>query len=445
MNKTQLTDLYQLTMLAGYFDNQKDETATFELFIRNLPKDWGYFIASGINEAIDYATSIKFEKEDLEYLSSQNLFNQSFIEHLKDFRFTGDIYSVREGTPITANMPLMRITAKRSEAQFLETTLLNIINFQTMIASKASRIVNTASPSKVVDFGLRRAQGEDAALKGARACYIAGCAATSNVLAGQLYKIPISGTMAHSFVMSFPTELEAFQSYTKTFPNNATLLIDTYNTIEGAKNAVIAAKELEKQNKKLVAVRIDSGNLAESTKAVRNILDQNNLQYVKIFVSNDLNEYKIQALKQANAPIDGYGVGTEMITAKPIAAISGVYKLVEDNAGPKIKLSNAKRTYPGAKQVYRISDENGNYYHDVLALESEVLEGKPLLEKVIEHGKRISEAQSLGQIRKYSLEEIAKLPAHAKQLIANPLELRTSEALDTLVENLSEKYGNKKQ
>jgi nicotinate phosphoribosyltransferase len=262
----------------------------------------------------------------------------------------------------------MTVKAKRTQSQFLETTLLNTINFQTMIASKASRIVNAARGAKIVEFGLRRAQEEDAAMKGARATYLAGCVATSNVKAGKVYGIPISGTHAHSFVMSFENEIDAFRAYVKTFPNNATLLIDTYDTIEGARNAAIIGKELETKGKKLGSVRLDSGDMTELSKQVRNILDDAGLNYVKIFASNDLNEYKIDEMIKNGARIDAYGVGTEMITAKPIAAISGVYKITEDNNGAKIKLSPGKKTYPGEKQVYRVTGTDGIYQHNVLAL-----------------------------------------------------------------------------
>ncbi len=453
-NKTMLTDLYQLTMNAAYFENKKDDIATFDLFIRKLPEDWSYFIACGVEDAIDYATSIKFEDEDIEYLRSQGLFKEDYLQFLKNFKFEGEIYAVSEGTPVAPNTPILRVTAKRTQAQLLETTLLNIINFQTMIATKARRVVMAAGRADVIDFGLRRAQGEDAALKGARAAYIAGAIATSNVKAGKEYGIPIAGTHAHSFVMSFPTELDAFRAYVKTFPENATLLIDTYDTENGARNAAIIAKELETKGKKLGAVRLDSGDLCDLSKKVREILDKQDLQYVKIFASNDLNEYKIKDLRKSGAKIDGFGVGTEMITAKPVAAISGVYKLVEDNDGPKIKLSEDKRSYPGKKQVYRFWEIATNYYHggkyilyDLLALEGERIElGKmiirpgvadgiytqaiPLLEQVIKEGRRIRKKPTLEEIR-----ENARIDG------GHPMKI--SEGLQKLVDDLTEKYGGR--
>ena len=436
-----LTDLYQLTMNAGYFARDKNDNATFDLFIRKLPQDWGFFIANGIEDAIDYATNIGFSEDDLEYLREQGLFEEDYLTKLKDFKFTGEIYADKEGTPIAPNTPMLRITGPRMEAQLLETMLLNTINFQTMVATKANRVVQSAGDANVVDFGLRRGQEKDAALKGARAAFIGGAVATSNVLAGKEYNIPITGTQAHSFVMSFLNELEAFRTYSQVFPNNSTLLIDTYDTIQGAKNAAIIGKELEVQGKKLKAVRLDSGDLAELSKQVREILDQANLHYVKILASNDLNEYKITELRKNGAKIDGYGVGTELITAKPVSAISGVYKLVEDENGAKIKLSSGKQTYPGKKQVYRILEEDGTYEKDILALESENVPGIPLLEQVVENGKRVTPRRELKEIRKYCLEQMTKMPEHAKRLVANPYEMCISDGLTNLVNRLIKNYG----
>ena len=440
-NKTLLTDLYQLTMNAAYFDSQKDELATFELFIRKLPEDWGFYIVAGVEEAVDYATNIRFTDEDIAYLNYQNLFKEEFLRFLKNFKFEGDIYAVKEGTPIAPNTPILRVTAKRTQAQFLESALLNTINFQTMIATKANRIVNSAKGANIVEFGLRRAQEEDASIKGARATYIGGAVATSNVKAGKMYGIPISGTQAHSFVMSFSTELEAFRAYAKTFPNNATLLIDTYDTIQGAKNAAIVGKELEKQNNQLKAVRLDSGDLLGLSIDVRKILDEAGLNHVKIFASNDLNEYKINYLISNGAKIDAFGVGTEMITAKPVAAIPGVYKLVEDINGAKIKLSHEKKTYPGRKQAYR-QCLNGAYLYDILALEKEKINGVPLMELVVKSGESVSKERSLYEIRLYCLDCVSKMPGRVKQIkVKEPYELEISPGLADLVEELTLHYA----
>jgi len=442
--KTLLTDLYQLTMLAGYLDNKKDEDiATFDLFIRKLPQDWGYYIANSIEDAIDYITNIEFSEEDLEYLRKQEFFKPEFLEYLKAFKFEGDVYAVREGTPIFPNQPVLRVTAKRSQAQFVETALLNMINYQTMIASKTSRVVNAAKEAKVVDYGLRRAQEEDAAMKGARATYIGGAIGTSNVKAGKEYGIKILGTQAHSFIMSFPSEIEAFRAYVKTFPNKATLLIDTYDTIKGAKNAAIVAKELEKQGDRLSAVRLDSGDLCDLSKKVRQIFDEQGLHYVNIVASNDLNEYKIEELIRNGAKINGYGVGTEMITAKPVAAIPGVYKLVEDDGGAKIKLSPEKKTYPGKKQVYRVMGADGKCSHDILGLEYEGLAGTPLLEKVVKQGRRVTARRSLDEIRQYTLECVSKLPDYLKEVrVTQHYEMKISGGLNKLIDELTAKYGD---
>lgn len=440
-NRTMLTDLYQLTMNAAYFDNNKDDVATFDMFIRKLPKDWGYFIANGIEDVVDYITNLKFEKDDIDYLKSQNRFSDDFLKSLENFKFEGDVYAVKEGTPMFPNEPILRITAKRSQAQYVESALLNMINFQTLIASKASRVVNAAAPGIVVDFGLRRAQEYSAAMTGSRACYIGGAIATSNVMAGKEYGIPISGTHAHSYVMSFEEEIDAFRAYVKTFPDNATLLIDTYDTVEGAKKAAIVAKELESQGHKLGAVRLDSGDLTDLSIKVRKIFDDLDLEYIRVFASNDLNEYEITTRKEDGSRIDGYGVGTEMITAKPVAALSGVYKLVEDEQGPKIKLSKNKQSLPGKKQIYR-QEVEGKYVRDIIAFENENTSGKALLEKVVSGGNRISERRSLDEIRTYSLGEVAKLSDDLKQVqVSNHYQIEIAPKLKDLIQDLTQKYG----
>lgn len=440
-NKTMLTDLYQLTMNAAYFDNNKDDKATFDLFIRKLPEDWGYFVANGIEEGIDYITNLKFEDEDVQYLREQNLFNEDFLDSLKNFKFNGEVYAVKEGTPVFPNEPIMRITANRTEAQFVESALLNMINFQTMISSKASRVVNAAQDSAVVDFGLRRAHEEDGSMKAARAAYMSGAIGTSNVKAGMEYGIPIKGTHAHSFVMSHDTEIEAFRNYSKTFPNNPTLLIDTYDTVQGAINAATVAHELKEQGYELGAVRLDSGDLSDLSKKVRDVFNKEGFDNVKIMASNDLNEYKIKQLREDGAKIDGYGVGTELVTAKPIAAVSGVFKISEDESGAKIKLSKGKKSYPGKKQVYRLEGDDGKYLKDIMALENEKINHRGLLEKVIENGQRIREKPTLNQTREYALNEISKLPDSLKEVkVEDKYKVEISQGLNALVDDLTKKY-----
>ncbi len=438
-----LTDLYQLTMNAAYLDNGKaDEIASFEMFIRNLPPDWGYYIAAGIDEAIDYATRVRFTDDDIAYLQGLNTFKDDYLDYLRHFRFEGDITALNEGTPITADSPIMRVTAKRPQAQLLETALLNIVNFQTLIASKASRVVNAAGKAKVIDFGLRRAQGFDAGVKGARAEYIGGVEATSNVEAAREYGIPPSGTMAHSFVMGFHDEVDAFRAYAHTFPKNSVFLIDTYDTLVGARKAATVAKEMELKGEQLLAVRIDSGNVESLSSKIRDLLNEKDLSYVKIGVSSDLNEYKIDGYTRSGAPVDFYGVGTEMITAKPVSALSGVYKLVEDNFGPRIKLSDSKKTHPGRKQLCRVTSEDGKYLHDVLQLEEEVRVGIPLLEPAVDDGIRIRSTRTLKDIREYSMGCVAKLPDECKRIVgAKPYELKISDKLLRLTEELTREYS----
>jgi len=415
-----LTDLYQLTMAQAYLDSGKaEDIVTFEYFVRSLPQDWGYFVVCGIDKLIKDITELSFwlkhsrnvaDGSTAEFLYKNKILNKKTLDYLNNFIFIGSINTIDEGEIVFPNEPILQVTAPLIQAQLLETFILNQLNFQIMIASKASRIVNAAKDKPIIDFGLRRAHGEEAGVLGSRACYIGGCAATSNVEAGTKYNIPLSGTHAHSFIVAFDNELEAFRAYVKSFPNNTTLLIDTYNIFQGAKNAVIVAKEMESRKEKLNAVRIDSGDFTLNVPVVRGILDESGLNYVKIVISNDLNEYKIdKLLNDYNLPIDSFGVGTEMITAKPTAAIGGVYKMVENKNGPVMKKSEGKFTYPGKKQVYRYGDS------DILGLINENLDGTPLLTNKIKDGKIVYQERSLEEIRKYTLKNVKKLPEKLKE------------------------------
>ncbi len=438
-----LTDLYQLTMIAAYVDSGKDqEESTFDLFIRRYPKEWGYLIANGVEEAIDIATDLRFGDEDIAYLRSTGLFQERHLDYFKSFRFTGDIAAVAEGSVIAANTPVLRITAPRAQAQLLETILLDTIGYQTMIATKASRTVDAAQGKRVVEFGLRRAQGQEAGLKGSRAAYLGGCSATSNVQAGKEYGIPITGTHAHSFVMSFGTEEEAFRAYVHTFPGQTTLLVDTYDTHAGVRTAIAVGKELERAGKRLGAVRLDSGDLEQLARDARKELDDAGMTYVKIIVSGDLNEYKIADLVERGAPIDAYGVGTELITGKPDAALSAVYKLAEDPGGAKLKLAQGKRTWPGKKQVWRVRDKDGRFSHDVLALEGEaVAGGTPLLETMVRGGERTHSARPLEWARALAHESRAALPDECRRIRnPQPYEMRPSAGLAQLADTLAREH-----
>ena len=419
-NMSLFTDYYELTMCASYFDNKNFEPATFDLFIRRLPENRSYFLFAGLEQALQYLQSVKFTEEHLVYLKKQG-FNQDFLDYLRGFRFTGDVRAVPEGTVTFPNEPLIRVTAPIIEAQLVETFLLNTINLQTLIATKASRVVHAAKGKTVIEFGLRREHGIDAGMKVARSSYIAGCQGTSNVLAGQAYGIPVFGTMAHSFVMSYPKEIDAFRAFAKTFPNKSTLLIDTYDDIAGAEKAAIVAKELEAKGFRLGGVRLDSGDLAETSKKVRKILDDSGLNYVKIFASGDLDEFKISELLNDGARIDAFGVGTKMGTSADRPYLDVIYKLCETMTAqggfaPIMKLSKDKITLPGRKQVYRFKKADGSFERDVIALASEKVEGEPLLVKVMDKGKLIYDLPSLKQIRDYAAENLSKLPDQYKAL-----------------------------
>ncbi|HYA77984.1 MAG TPA: nicotinate phosphoribosyltransferase [Verrucomicrobiae bacterium] len=419
------TDFYELTMCASYFDNKNFEIATFDLFIRRLPENRSYFLFAGLEEVLHYLQSIKFAEGHLAYLKKQG-FKEDFLDYLRGFRFTGDVWAVPEGAITFPNEPLIRVTAPIIEAQLAETFLLNSVNFQTMIATKASRVVHTAKGKSVIEFGLRREPGIDAGMKVARSSYIAGCQGTSNVLAGLFYGIPVFGTMAHSFIMSYPKEIDAFRAFAKTFPNKSTLLIDTYDDISGAEKASVVAKELETKDCRLGGVRLDSGDLAQTSKKVRKILDDQGLGYVKIFASGDLDEFKIEELLSKGAKIDSFGVGTKMGTSADRPFLDVIYKLCETMAAdgsftPIMKLSKDKITLPGRKQVYRFKDAAENFEKDTIALADEKVQGEPLLIKVMEKGKLIYKLPSLDNIRATATENLSKLPEDYKALTGAPI------------------------
>jgi len=438
------TDFYELTMCASYFDNQKFEPATFDLFIRRLPPNRGYLLFAGLEQVLQYLQGVKFTEEHLTYLKTQG-FSQLFLNYLKNFKFTGDVWAAPEGTVVFPCEPLIRVTAPIIEAQLVETFLLNTVNLQTMIATKASRVVNAAQGKAVIEFGLRREHGVDAGMKVARCSYIAGCQGTSNVLAGLTYGIPVFGTMAHSFIMSYEKEIDAFRAFAKTFPANSTVLIDTYDDMAGAEKAVAVAKELEKAGHKLSGVRLDSGDLAEISKKVRKLLDGEGLQYVRIFASGDLDEFKIEELRKKGAKIDAFGVGTKMGTSADKPYVDVIYKLCETmnpngDFAPIMKLSEAKVTLPGRKQVYRFKDAKGNYEKDIIALADEKVNGKPLMVKVMEKGEVTYDFPSLSEIRAAAAENLSLLPKNYKKVTGSAeYPVKLSQNLEKLIRNLKEK------
>jgi nicotinate phosphoribosyltransferase len=443
-NMSLFTDFYELTMCASYFDNEKFEPATFDLFIRRLHEDRSYLLFAGLEQVLLYLKSVKFTEEHLAYLKEQG-FNQPFLDYLRDFKFTGDVWAVPEGTVAFPCEPLIRVTAPIIEAQLIETFLLNTVNLQTMIATKASRVVHAAKGKFVIEFGLRREHGIDAGMKVARSSYIAGCQGSSNVLAGLQYGIPVFGTMAHSFVMSYEKEIDAFRAFAKTFPNNSTLLIDTYDDIAGAEKAATVAKELEEKGFRLSGVRLDSGDLVEISKKVRKLLDEKDLRYVRIFASGDLDEFKIEELLKNGAEIDAFGVGTKMGTSADKPYVDVIYKLcetmnAEGSFTPIMKLSKDKVTLPGRKQVYRFKDAEGNFKKDVITLEDEKMDGEPLMVKVMEKGEVTYDFPSLSEIRATATENLSLLPDKYKKITGAaeyPVEL--SQDLEKMMKNLKEK------
>lgn len=389
-NLTLLTDFYELTMMQGYYNNKNNEMVVFDVFYRENPSGSGYAICAGLEQVIDYVKNLSFQEEDIEYLKSLNIFQEGFLSYLKTFRFTGDIYAVPEGTVVFPMEPLVKVIAPIMEAQLIETALLNIINHQSLIATKASRVCYAAGGQPVMEFGLRRAQGPDAGTLGARAAVIGGCIGTSNVLAAKLYNVPALGTHAHSWIMSFDDELSAFRKYAELYPRNTTLLVDTYDTLRsGVPNAIKVFEELRDSGKmpEKYGIRLDSGDLAYLSKKARRMLDNAGFKDAMITASSDLDEYLIDSLKAQGARIDSWGVGTKLITSKDCPAFGGVYKLaaIQKNGVfiPKIKLSENqwKITNPGDKKIYRVYEkESGKVKADLITLaDEEFSSDNPLL------------------------------------------------------------------
>lgn len=455
-NLTLLTDLYQLTMMQGYFENDvNNHEVVFDLFYRNNPSGNGYAICCGLEQAIDYIKNLHFTDGDIEYLDSLNIFSKAFLEYLRSFKFTGDIDAIPEGTVVQPNEPLMRVKAPIFEAQFIETTLLNIINHQSLIATKAARVVRAAEEDTVLEFGLRRAQGPDAGIYGARAAVIGGCHATSNVLTGQMFNVPVAGTHAHSWVMSFDHEIDAFRAYAKLFPNKCILLVDTYDTLgQGVPNAIAVFDEMKAAGISMdsYGIRLDSGDLAYLSKQARRMLDDAGHEDAVISASCDLDEYLIADLKRQGAEISLWGVGTKLITSDDCPSFGGIYKLAaERKAGgefiPKIKISDnpEKVTNPGIKKVLRIYDKTtGKLKVDLIALEEETIDTnqdlvvrdpkarwkkmklkagqytvRELLVPIFRAGKCVYESPQVMDIRSYAKEELETLWDEYKRLI-NP-------------------------
>ena len=426
-----LTDLYELTMAAAYFVNRHRGTATFELFIRRLPPNRGYLIAAGLEQALEYLEALAFTAPQIDFLRHHPAFakvDDSFFQYLHRLRFTGEVWAMAEGTPVFANEPLLRVTAPIIEAQIVETFLLTTITFQTMIASKAARVVQSAAGIPIAEFGSRRAHGPLAGLLAARAAYIGGCAGTANVEAHFRFGVPSFGTMAHSFVMAYSDELKSFQDFARVFPAHSVLLLDTYNSLN-ALDKIIAA------GLRPFGVRLDSGNIAELSKQVRERLDRAGLGATKIVASSDLDEYVIAELLAKGARIDEFGVGTALSTSSDAPALSGVYKLVACDGKPRIKLTEEedKASYPGSKQVFRFA-QDGLYVRDVIGTAEESYTGsEPLLSCVMRNGRRLAPAPQIDGIRASTAKQIASLPLEVRDLThPAPYPVEPSSALKQL-------------
>ena len=415
-----LTDLYQLTMAQTYFQSQRLDPATFSLFIRSYPPNRGYFVAAGLQDVLEFLEQFTVDSTGIDYLHSRRLFADDFLDLLKGLKFTGDVWAIPEGRLAFKDEPFLEVTAPIIEAQIVETFIINQVNLQSLIATKAARCVHAAGGRAVVDFALRRAHGIDAGMKVARASYLAGFTGTSNVRAGQEYGIPIVGTMAHSFVSSFEQEMDAFRAFIASFPNNSILLIDTYDTLAGARKAVEIAKEMAANGQQLQGVRIDSGDLKKLAIEVRRIFDEAGLKSVKIIGSGGLDEFDLADFTVADVPYDSYGVGTKMGVSADAPWFDIAYKLVEYDERPVLKLSTGKVSWPGKKQVFRMRDERGQLQKDVIALREENIPGAdPLLQKVMATGEVAVRYPTLEEIRDNFMGEFKRLSDPIKA-IRNP-------------------------
>jgi nicotinate phosphoribosyltransferase len=413
------TDLYELTMAASYLREGMRGAATFSLFVRQLPPGRSFLVAAGLEDALNFLRDFRFSDDALSYLDSLDLFDPSFLEFLRRLRFTGLVRAVPEGTAVFQNEPLLEITAPIIEAQLVETAVLNLVHFQTLLTSKAARCVLAAHGRPVAEFGFRRTHGLDAGMKAARCAFVAGASTSSNVMAAFHYGIPPTGTMAHSYVSAFPREIDAFRAFARAFPARTVLLLDTYDTVAAARKAVVVAKEMEASGQRLAGVRLDSGDLVALSAKVRQILDEGGLAYVKIFVSGGLDEASIGEHLAKGAPIDAFGVGTRMDVSADLPYLDMAYKLVEYDGRPVLKSSAGKGTWAGQKQVYRLLQSGEGFAGDVVALREEPAPPgavEILLRSVMEGGRLLAPHPTLAEIRDYCAAQIASLPEDLRQL-----------------------------
>jgi nicotinate phosphoribosyltransferase len=405
-----LTDLYQLNMIQAYLEHGETETAVFEFFVRKLPPNRGFLMAAGLEQVIEFLENLKFSEAELAWLDDSGRFSKNLIDQLASFRFTGDVHAMPEGTVFFPNEPILRVTAPLPESQLVETRLINIVHFQSLIAAKAARHVLLAPNKLLIDFGLRRAHGAEAGLMAARASYIAGYAGTATMLAGQLHGIPIYGTMAHSFVQAFDDEAAAFAAFAQSRPEGLILLIDTYDTEAAARKVVALAPRLEAKGITVRGVRLDSGDLVALSKCVRNILDAGGCKDITIFASGGIDEAELSEFARAGAPIDGFGIGTSLTTSFDVPALDCAYKLQEYAGTGRRKLSAGKATWPGRKQVWRRTGADGRMAGDTISLEGDAQDGEPLIEQVMTNGRRVKPAPALAEARARAARDLERLP-----------------------------------
>jgi nicotinate phosphoribosyltransferase len=428
-----LTDLYQLTMLQTYHEQGMQDTAVFEFFVRKMPEGRNFLMAAGLEQALEFLENASFTQDELEWLERTGRFNQGFVDWLAHWRFAGEVHAMPEGTLFFPDEPILRVAAPLPQAQLVETRLINLLQLQVLVASKAARCVLAAPEKLLVDFGLRRAHGGEAGLLSARASYIAGFGGTSNVLAGRLWDIPLFGTMAHSYVQAHAHEIDAFENFARSHPRANTMLIDTYDTEGAAGTLIPLAAKLAGEGISIQGVRIDSGDLAEHARRVRAILDAGGLASVKIFASGNLDEYRLRDLLRDGAPIDGFGVGTRMNTSADAPYLDCAYKLQEYSGQARRKRSEGKATWPGRKQVFRCYDANGRFALDTLTLADDPQSGETLLQPFMKGGKRTAEAVPLSAIRRHAASELERLPPALRALEpAAPYEVAISASLCAL-------------
>lgn len=432
-----LTDLYELTMAQAYLEQGMDGPAVFEFFVRKLPAHRNFLVAAGLEQVLDYLSELHFTKEELAWMDQSGQFSSRLLDYLETLQFTGDVVAMAEGTPFFPLEPILRIMAPLPQAQLVESRVMNLLNFQTMVASKAARSILIAGGKPLIDFGLRRAHGAEAGLLAARASYLAGFAGTATVFAGMAYGIPLYGTMAHSFVQAHEDEIVAFEHFAETQPANVILLIDTYDTEAAAEKVVSLARTLKAKGITVKGVRLDSGDLVDHARKVRRILDEGSLPHIHILASGNLDEYRLRDLVQSRAPIDSFAVGTAMTTSSDAPSLDCAYKLQEYAGRPCRKRSESKATWPGRKQVYRYHANDGRLDHDIITTHDDRLDGEPLLRPVMQEGRRLASSTGLAELRRHAAAQLEQLPDSLRALETVPAhDVQISSSLQILAQTV---------